>query len=146
MCVEITLSHLILQCRIARPLLFMTFFLQLPSKMVATVPLNYNFTFTRVDTLGATTKVGVRSVEYTQLVCSTHVTRVDIPNTIYTHGYSKHNLHVWIFHAMYTRRHARVFMALLFYVCITSSNYSLSVTNFTKHQHKYHTFTIPTIT
>ena len=40
-----------------------------------------------------------------------------------------------------------VFMALLFNVCIiTSSNNSLNVSNFTKYQHKHHTFTIPTIT
>ena len=62
------------------------------------------------------------------------------------HGYSSHNLHVWIFHAIYTLGHTRVFMALLFNVCITSSNNSLNVLKFTKCQHKHHTFTIPTIT
>ena len=56
------------------------------------------------------------------------------------------NLHAGIFHAMYTHGRAHVFMALLFNVCITSSNNSLNVLNFTKCQQKYHTFTIPTIT
>ena len=78
------------------------------------------------------------SVEYTQLVCSTQVTRMDIPHAIYMHGFSMQCTHVDM--------HVYVFMALLFNVCITSSNNLLNVSNFTKCQHKYHTFTIPTIT
>ena len=63
-----------------------------------TVLLNYNFTFTRVDMRGATTKVGMdhipRNMEYAQLVCSTHVTRMDIPHAIYMHGFSMQCTHV----------------------------------------------------
>ena len=48
-----------------------------------TVPLIYNFIFTRVFLYGATTRVRVdhvpHIVEYTRLVCATPVTRMDIP-------------------------------------------------------------------
>ena len=104
------------------------------------VPLNYNFTFTCLDTHGVTSKVGA---DHVSPKCEIYMTRVF--HACYTRGYSTHNLHEWIFHAMYTCGHACVFMALLFYVCITSSNNSLNILNFMKCQHKYHTFTIPTI-
>ena len=45
----------------------------------------------------------------------------------------------------FTCMDTRVFMALLFNACITSSNNSLNVSNFTKCQHKHHTLTILTI-
>ena len=45
------------------------------------------------------------SVEYTQLVCSQHVARVDIPHAIYTCGFSTQctrvDMHVYLWHCYF---------------------------------------------
>ena len=63
-------------------------------RSVLMVPLNYNFTFTHVVLRQMAWTTFSHSMEYTQLECSMHVTRMDIPHTIYTSGFSTQSTRV----------------------------------------------------